>query len=158
MEDNKKIEKERAAINTLLDKGLNFEVPRSLFGRKRKPRVFTIRQPYLGTLDSLSELYLQMGFSEEALKANPMQEGRKLSAENAKIMARVVAVAVLNSYWGIRLFTGILARYFLWRVTPSTLFQLAMIINTISNVADFTNSIRLLSLVRTTQPKADRIE
>lgn len=158
MDENKDITKERAALNALLDKGLEFEVPRTLFGFNRKPRKFTIRQPYLGTMDELSEILLTMDMDEETLKANPMEEGRKLAYKNARKMARVVAIAVLNNRIGIKLFSGILASYFAWKVTPSKLFQLAMIINTITNVADFTNSIRLLSLVRTTAPKAPRIE
>lgn len=158
--DNKKIdiEKERAALNTLLDKGLEFETGRKFFGKVLKPRKWIISQPYLGTMDHLTDLFLQMNFDEELIRIDPMQEGRQLAYKNSRIMAKVVAISVLNSYWGIKLFSGLLARYFAWKITPSKLFQLAMIINTITNVGDFTNSIRLLSLVRTTAPKADLIE
>lgn len=153
------IEKEKAALNALLDRGLKFETPRrKIFGRARKPRIWTIKQPYLGTLDHLSLQLLDIDFDEDRIKADPMKEGRQLTFKNSRQAAKIVAIAVLNSYWGIKLFSGILARYFAWKITPSLLFQLALIINTISNVGDFTNSIRLLYLVRTSEPKADRIE
>ena len=159
MDERQKIDKEREALNALLDKGIKFEIPRrKMFGRERKPRYFTIRQPYLGTMDHLAELFLEMNMNEDLIKADPLAQSRKLAYENSRRMSRVVAIAVLNSYWRIKLFSGILSRYFRWKITPSRLFQLTMIINTISNVGDFTNSIRLLSIVRTTEPKADRIE
>lgn len=160
MDEKKKIETERAALNALLEKGLAFEIPRrSFFGVKRKPRTFVISQPYLGTLDSLSSELLRMDLDEEAIKKDPLGESRRIAYTNARRAAKVVAIAVLNGKWRIRLFTRIVANYFLWKITPSKLFQLAMIINTMSNTADFTNSIRLLSIARiTADPKADRVE
>lgn len=154
------IEKERRAINALLDKGTIFQIPRKkLLGLiKLPPHQYRIRQPYLGTLDHLADEFLSMNFDEEKLKADPFNEGRRLEYKNSRAMARVVAIAVLNGKWKIRLFTKILASYFRWKITPSRLWQLTMVINTISNIGDFTNSIRSLSLARTTAPKADPIE
>lgn len=155
-----RIKAERAALDSLLDKGLEFKIERKpLFGFiKRKPRIIRINQPFLGTLDHLSRELLDMEIDEEKIKAAPIQESRRLALLNARRAARVVAIAYLNSKWGIRFLAGVYTRYFLWRITPSKLYQLAMIISTISNVADFTNSIRLLSVARTTEPKADRVE
>lgn len=153
------LEKERKAIDTLLEKGLYFDVPRwNLFNKYRKPRLFKIKQPKLGTLDYLSRLYLSMEIDESKIKEDPLKESRLLAYSHVKTASKVVAIAVLNSLIGIKLFTNILAFYFRWKITPSKLYQLTLIINTLSNTSDFINSIRLMSLVRTTAPKANRIE
>ena len=99
-----------------------------------------------------------MEINEEALAKDPIAEGRRLEHIHAKDMARIVAYAYLNGKWKIRLFGRYYTNYFLWKVNPSKLSQLAMVINTLSNTPDFVNSIRLLSIVRTAAPKADRIE
>lgn len=162
MEDKVKKEIERKALNTLLERGIFFEVPGRLFFR-RKIWKFTIRQLYLGTIDYLSDLYLQIDIDEERIKEDPQKEARRLSGQYAKLMARVVAIALLNSYLGIKLFSRILSSYLLWKINPQRLFELTIAIKTLSNPADFIASIRSLSLVRTTipreeQPETDRIE
>lgn len=149
------IKAEQKQIDVLIDSGIKFTVPkRSVFAyfSKSKTRTFEIKQPYLGTLDYLSNEYIKMEFSEERIKLDPLNESKRLSLENAKRCARVVAIAVLNSKLKILLFTRILSHYFLWRITPKKLFELALIINTLANTADFTNSIRWMSVSRTTAP------
>lgn len=153
------LEAERKAVETLLDKGMSFDVPRwSIIKKFRKSRIFTIQQPKLGTLDNLTRIYLSMGLDESKIKEDPLKESRILTHNNIKPASKVVAIAVLNSYWGIKIFSRILAIYFRWKLTPSKLYQLTLIINALSNTSDFLSSIRLMSLVRTTAPKADRIE
>lgn len=150
---------EAAELDGLIEKGLSFTVPRrSIWRRFGKPeRTFVIQQPYLGTLDRLSVEFLKMGFDQTALEADPMNEARRLTAENANRCARIVAIAVLNSRWKIKWLTGLLAYYLRWRITPQKMLNLTMLINQISNVADFINSIRFLSATpRTTAP--NRIE
>ncbi len=160
-EDIKKLaasEKERKTYAALINKGLDFTVDRSGLFRKRKPRTFHIKQLYLGTMDLVSEAFSRLEIDEVALAEDPLAEGRRLEHLHAREMARIVALAVLNGKWKIRLFGRLATSYFLWRVNPTKLYQLAMIINTLSNTPDFVNSIRLLSIVRTAPPKADRIE
>ena len=163
MEDNIRKEVERKALNTLLEKGIYFEVPGRLFFRRKKWR-FTVRQLLLGTIDYLTDLYLQIDINEERVKDDPQREAMRLSGQYAKLMARVVAIALLNSYLGIKLFSGILSRYLLWKINPQKLFELTIAIKTLSNPGDFIASIRSLSLVRTTAPReeldpeTDRIE
>jgi hypothetical protein len=150
------IRAEKFEIDTLLERGLSFTIPkRSLFKRFGKPeRTFIIQQPFLGTLDRLSEQFIQMDFSEEFLQQAGMPEAKRILAINTRRCATVVAIAVLNSQWKIKLLTPFLASYLLWRVTPHKLAQLALMITQISNLGDFINSIRLLSvnLTRTTAP------
>jgi len=160
MEAGKSAQTEKRAIETLLDDGVYFEVERrGLFARFFKgTKKILITQPYLGTLDYLTKEYLSINFDEKKLQENPLSESKRLTAENTRRMARIVAIAVLNSKWKIKLLTGYLSGYFLWRLTPSKLYNLCVLINAISNVTDFTNSIRLTSGMRTTAPKADLIE
>lgn len=161
MEDKIKREIERKALNTLLEKGIYFEIPGRLFFRRKKWR-FTIRQLFLGTIDHLSDLYLQIDIDEEKIKEDPQKEARRLAGKHAKLMARVVAIALLNSYFGIKFFSGILSYYLLWKINPQRLFELTIAVKTLSNTGDFIASIRSLSLVRTTtpreEPETDRIE
>ncbi|GAB3973843.1 hypothetical protein GCM10028806_28560 [Spirosoma terrae] len=146
---------EKQQIDTLLERGMDFTVDKKsllrFFGKKQ--RVFKVYQPYLGTLDYLSQEYINMAFSEERLKADPVGESKRLIEHNAKRCGRVIAIAVLNSQWKIKLFAGLLANYFSWHLTPGKLFDLVMLINTLTNMGAFTNSIRFLSVdKRTTNP------
>lgn len=148
------IRAEKQELDTLIERGMTFTVPvRSILRYLGKTeRSFIIRQPYLGTLDYLSREFIDMDFSEEKLQGNAMGESKRLIAHNARRCARVIAIAILNSKWRIKLLAPLLASYLLWRITPDKLFKLTLLINTISNVADFTNSIRFLSVTRTTSP------
>lgn len=152
------LQAEKNELDLLIDRGVEFTTPRMITGlfSKKKERVHLIQQPYLGTLDRLSAEFIQMDFSETRLKEDPMNESKRLTLANARRCARIVAIAVLNNEFKIRFLTSFLTWYLLWRVTPSKLLQLTLLINSMSNVGDFTASIRLLSVARTTAP--DRIE
>ena len=151
-------EKERRTYAALINNGLDFNVEsRSIFG-KRKVKTFRIRQLFLGTMDLVSSVFAKLEINEEELEKDPIAEGRRLEHLYAKEMARIVAYAYLNGKWKIKLLGRYYTNYFLWKVTPTKLYQLAIVINTLSNTPDFVNSIRLLSIVRTAAPKADRIE
>jgi hypothetical protein len=151
---------EKRAIDTMIDQGVYFELPRRGISRMiyRKPRKVLINQPYLGTLDYLTREYLAIDFDEAKLQENPLYESRVIASKSCKQMARIVAIAVLNSRWKIKLFTRPLANYLMWRLTPKTLLNLCILITTMNNVQDFTNSIRLISGARTTTPRADLVE
>ncbi|PLK44407.1 hypothetical protein [Emticicia sp. TH156] len=141
--------------DVLINRGVQFTVPKRSILRyfsKQKLRTFTIEQPYLGTLDTLSHLFLSIEFNEEMLSENALAEAKRITAESAKKCAMAVAVSVLNSKWKIRLFAGLLANYFLWHIQPSKLIQLTIYINQINNLGDFISSIRLMSATRTTAP------
>lgn len=151
---------ENIELDLLLDRGVEFEVSkRGLFTRfsKKKKRKFSIKQPYLGTLDVLSSLYLGMDMSEVEIDKDPHGESKRLVNRSAKKCAMVVAVAVLNSKWGIKFFAKPFAKYLMWRVTPKMMWQLALTINNMSNLGDFTNSIRLMSGARTTAPIVENL-
>lgn len=133
----------------LLGRGFEFVVG------KRK---YTIRQPYLGTLDHLAEQFLKLDLNKEKLQSeDPMEifgEQKRLVRPNASILARIVAIAALNSFWKIKLLVPIYTLYFRWNITPEDLMKLTGIVIRASNLQDFTASIALLSVNRTTAPKA----
>lgn len=146
---------EQDELSILLDEGLTFQTPvRSpLRWLGQRERTWLLKQPYLGTSDYLAREWAQLDFDLDALKAHGDDEMRRLVAHHARRAARIVAIALLNSRWGIRLLTGVFSQYLLWRLTPGKLLQLVRLINQQANLPAFTLSIRLMSLTpRTSQP------
>lgn len=150
-EDN--IDKKQAEGNelkVLLDKGITFKA-----GKKE----YLIKQPYLGTLDYLSDEYLKLDIDIHTINQSEdffqrFNEQKRIIKPNVKIAAKVVAIAVLNSRWKIKLLSGIYSRIFLWNLTPELLLKLVEIIIQSSNLKDFTSSIIYLSISpRTTAPQ-----
>lgn len=146
--------------NVLIESGMKFSVEKQSFLKyfsKSKQRTFTVKQPFLGTLDIISALFLSINFDEKLLEENFLSSSKEIVSRSVKTCAMVVAVSVLNSQFKIKLFSKILAQYLLWRMRPSDLMKMSIIIHKINNYGDFINSIRLMSTVRTTAPQ-NRIE
>lgn len=146
---------EQQQLDILLDRGVFFTVEKRsilrFFGSKE--RRFVLKRFRLGTMDALSNEYIKTGYSVDHLKEDPFGESKRLVAQNAKRCARIIAIACLNSKWGIRLLTPFLADYLLWRLTPQKMLQLTRMINTMSDTPNFIGSIGLLSVTRrTTEP------
>lgn len=123
-------------------------------------RNFHIKPLYLGTIDALRRLYLEIEYNEEAIQEQPGAESKKLF-KYTSLMAEIAAVAALNS--GVIADpldkqTKLLKQFFIEHLTVSRLQKLAGIINQMMNPAGFTASIRLIQEVGTTKPRADRIE
>lgn len=77
---------EQHEADVLINKGIRFTVPkRSLLRHfsKQKQRTFTIEQPYLGTLDILSRVFLSIEFEESMLAENALAEAKRITAESA---------------------------------------------------------------------------
>ncbi|MBS4056503.1 MAG: hypothetical protein KGZ82_04210 [Bacteroidales bacterium] len=148
MTDQDKLTVEKRAIETLLSHGMTFRV-----GRIK----FLVKQPYLGTLLHLSKIYAEIAIDEEKLKDSAYAGSFVLVQENAVRVSRMIAIAVLNGKWKIRLFTGILSNYFLWRINPEKLFGVMGIVIALSNTASFTNSIRLIQALRLMKPKEENL-
>lgn len=146
--------------NVLIEKGMKFTVKKQSFLKyfsKTKDRTFVVEQPFLGTLDIISALFLSINFDEKLLEENFLSSSKEIVSRSVKTCALVVAVAVLNSQFKIKLFSKLLAQYLLWRMRPSDLMKMSIIIHKINNYGDFINSIRLMSTIRTTAPQ-NRIE
>lgn len=148
---------EKNAVETMLEHGVRFHVDTNGIFRILVKRIpFRINQPYLGTLLHISRIFLEISLDEKKLGENAYQESYMLVPENAKRAAKLISLAVLNSKWKIRLFSGLLTNYFIWRITPSKLFQIMLLVLTISNTASFTNSIRLIQSLRMMKPKEEK--
>ena len=141
---------EQKALDVLLDREY-------IFDNGKTKLKFT--EPYLGTLDHLSDCYIKLEFDEEALKKKPLQEANRIIASKAKILSKVIAIAWLNSFLMIKIFTPIVSFYFRWRIKPGAMLNLAMEIKNLNYQGDFINSIRYLSQIpRESEPKADLVE
>ena len=179
LSDKEKLDAERRELNLLIGRGISFDVKRTVYkkrpgllGRFRKrvpvPEVVTywIKEPTLSTLDRMSALQVDLNINEEAMRSDQaLHEARHLTGEHSRRLARIVAIAVMgqdyvqirqeggrpvytNDDAGLEEISGVLFH----GLAPSQLAELVVYINTISNLGDFCNSIRLMSAVRTTMP------
>lgn len=71
-------------------------------------------------------------------------------------MAKVVAIAVLGNEWDNAEKLSELSEFLFRWLKNSSLIELVQVIDLTNNLADFINSIRLLSSARTTMP--NRVE
>jgi hypothetical protein len=180
MDTVKALEQEKAELNALINKGIAFEVTDTEWQKKRVffglikryvpvkvQKQFKIQEMTHGTLDRLSAEWIEFAIDEAQMTSNDgMQRARTLAHEHALRCAKVVAIAVLNSDHLIpkngkngvvryvedteRLarLTGLFSR----EIKPSKLYQLYVLINTMCNLGDFVNSIRLMCADRTAMP------
>lgn len=178
-EEIKKLEQERQELNTLINKGVAFEVKDTVFDTQRKffglikkripkkvTRTFKIEEMTLATLDRLSAEWIEFAIDEAAMKsADGMKRARGLAKEHALRCAKVVAIAVLGESrliprphkGGMRWIEDTkaieeLTALFARAIKPSKLYQLYTLISAMSNLGDFINSIRLMQAERTTMP------
>ena len=124
-------------------------------------RRFHIKPLYLGTIDMIRALELEINFNEDAIQNNPTIESEKL-LKYTNLMAKIVAVATLNVCDvadPMNKKVSDLQKFFKNHLTTRRLQRLCMIIDQLKDRAGFTNSIRLILQVEaTTIPKADRVE
>lgn len=180
METTKTLEQEKSELNTLINKGISFDVAdiefqtKRIFGGLLKRRVaipvkrqFKIEEPTLATLDRLSAEWIEFAIDESIMKSDDgMVRARTLVHEHSLRCAKVVAIAVLGSDLLIpKIGKAGVVRYiedtkrleeltslFARSIKPSKLYQLYVLINAMCNLGDFLNSIRLMSADRTTMP------
>lgn len=171
---------ERNELNVLINKGMSFEVQDvevqykkymwGLFKLKKLvsiTRKFVIKEPTLGTLDRLSAEWLEFAVDDMTTETiNVLSKARELVANNAERCARIIAIAVLGTdllvphvgFRGVVTYTedteklDELTRLFIHKIKPSELYQIFLTIDTMCNLGDFINSIRLMSIQRTTMP------
>lgn len=127
--------------------------------RVEREETFTLYEPTLATLDRLSRVWLSLSFDEEALQEGGetmWAEAKRLPSENARSLARVVAIAVLGEAYTAPEAERLEALFF-QALKPSQLLSIAHQMTSLCNLGDFIASIRLMSATRTTQ-KTDRVE
>lgn len=182
------LEMEREELNILVKQGIRFGITRKVRRRKKglkglfqRPQVdtvkenFVIQEPTLSVLDRLSAIWVEMEVDEDRLSGGGtavLAAAKRTVKDNAKRMARIIAIAVLGEDYHITEIraNGRVKHYnddkeldrltalFAHTIKPSKLVGLAEIVTSISNLGDFINSMRLMSGARTTQPRKERIE
>lgn len=170
---------EQDELRRMIGEGVTFDVDVTHYRRRpgvlgyfrkrervTEKKVFKIEEPTLNTLDRLSALWLQMEIDEAMLQdAGYLNAAKKMANKEAKRLAEVVATAVLGEDYYTTIDKGgyykrvenrqelkRLTSLFMHTVKPSDLFTLAVLITNVSNLGDFTNSIRLMSATRTSDP------
>jgi len=167
------IKQEREELRLLIGNGISFvvtyfepvvvKIPRwgnwlgRLFKRKvrqqrERQREFTIKEPTLYTLDRLSMEYIELHIEEAKLKAAPRQQARLYYKEHSKRMALICAIAILGNEWEDKKKLEELAAFLHRWLKNSQLMELVSVVDLTNNLADFINSIRLVSSARTTMP------
>lgn len=175
MTEEEKLNAERRELNTLISRGVSFEVDRTvtirrnIFSKTKKHTErlkFTIQEPTLAVLDLISAEQINLKVDEKVMQGEQgISVAKKMAHEYNRTIARIIALAVLGEDYIIAEQIGAKSRYkydekrlleltdlFQQNIKPSKLVQLSILINQIANLGDFMNSIRLMSASRTTMP------
>lgn len=175
-EKQAELDTERSELNLLINRGVKFTVEVSVFTKRRgfagrflnhikttEEQVFEIKEPTLSTLDRMSAEWIEVAIDENEMSSeNALSFAKKMTQQHAKRFAKIIAIAVLGSDYSIPTQSGSykydekrlteLTNLFFHNVKSSKLLRIMYIINTMTNLGDFTNSIRLMSANRTTVP------
>jgi hypothetical protein len=179
MTDKEKINAEKQELNLLINNGMTFTIERTVYRRpagfcsflkRRVPEKesiqFKIEEPTLSTLDRLAAEQIDLVIDETIMQSDAgITEAKKLTHDHAGRMARILAIAVLGQDYLKPIQIGSRVKYeyddkrldeltelLKNNIKPSKLVQLTLMVNTMSNLGDFINSIRLMSATRTTMP------
>lgn len=135
------------------------EIPDPMQGKMVEAYVrnFFVRPLYLGTIDYLRKLYIQIEFDDAKIEQQPVQESKKLF-KYVPLMAEIAAVAVINDPTAANPNSESvkeLKAFFLEHLTVARLKKLADAISQMMNPGGFTSSIRLITEIGTTKPKTN---
>lgn len=119
-------------------------------------RNFHIKPLYLGTIDCLRRLYINIEYDEEKIQNEPIQESKRLF-KYIPLMSEIAAVAVINNP-SVANPAGSkevkeLKKFFMEHLTVSRLKKLSDVISQMMNPGGFTSSIRSIREIGQTQPK-----
>lgn len=123
-------------------------------------RYFHIKPMYLGTMDMIRKLALEMEYDEKKVQELTITEGDRLM-KFMPLMAKIVAVATLNCSEAAAINSKEvkeLQNFYLHHLTSSRLQKLCGIIAKMSDKGGFISSIRLIQKADVTAPKAVRVE
>jgi hypothetical protein len=124
---------------TILDESKRFSIKTHgllrVIGIKRLR--FGIKGLYLGTLILISKEITSITIKD----GNGIAQATSAMEMNSKIMARIIALAILNNRLKIRLFKRILTSFLLWSLNAKNLSDLVHLVLDQMNVLDFFSSI-----------------
>lgn len=144
---------EQRAAQTILERGVRVEIPAPLLLRIFGKRNITIvlKQPSLGTLIRMSDLYLSTGIVKSQLTDIELESVMKLMSKHGKTFSRIIAIAYLNGYWRGKLLNGIVASMVL-RLSPQKISAIISMLFVCSGAEDFMTTIRLVQSMKITEP------
>ena len=150
---------QQRVADTLLERGVRFKIPAPFFLRLigRKHEELVIYPLKYGTLIAMSRLSTELGADIEKLDGGSINEAMILVNKHGDIVAKWVAIAILRDKWKIERYTDRLAKKLTWRLTPSRLGELFLLIAMLSGVQDFTNIIRFLNTMNLTKRMNDGV-
>lgn len=130
--------------------------------RKMYVRHFRVTPLYLGTIDRIRSLYIQIEYDEDKLQELPQQEGKKLF-KYIDLVAEIAAVAVINDPSVSDPYSREvrqLKQFFKDNLSVNRLKRLADVISQMMNAGGFTHSIRSIREIGSTKPtpRANLIE
>lgn len=171
---------EKTELNLLLQKGVSLELeykeiisPRLWqFWKRKKTEIKKItlvfREPTLAVLDRVSLEIQNLDFDEKRLMSENvdvvMREGKRIAFKAIKPLARIIAIFALREKLFIRqnrtyiedtAALDKLTQIIIYALEPSKIEQLISCLTSLSNIAGFLNSIRLLAALRTTQSRIE---
>lgn len=137
---------EKKAADTLTEQGVYFETQtEGLLRLIKKSRKWYIKPSKLGTLYKCTSIYLRNELNGEKMNENPRKAANELAVSACKDYAEIIAIAILNSKWKIKLFSKILAGHFYWKLEPKDLYEIMVQIVTANDIVAFINTIKLTS-------------
>lgn len=173
------MKKEQNILDTLLDKGYPFTITQPvihttkyLFGIIKRHTVsmnsvdYIIKEPTLDVLDRMSAEWIKMDEDLEGIDENTqtIKNSRYLVTKHAYRLAKCIAIATIGRDYWIPV-AGSSIRYkedterllsltntFAKSISPSQLYKITLMLQGLANLGDFTMSIRLTELQRTTAP------
>lgn len=137
---------QQQAADVLLDRGVRVKLPAPiiyrLVGIKEISR--TIYRPKLGTLIAMSKLAAGINVNLDDLSGNAIGESMRIVADHGDTVAKFVAIAILNSRYGIDNKANQLATRLKWHLPAQRLAELFAVVILLSSVQDFLTTIRFV--------------
>lgn len=125
------------AAERLLDRGVRFRLPASVFRRLLKRDVIDVRPLRAGAILEFSKVVIENQL-EEALE----KEDWHFLGQAIKPVARCVAIAVLGTKERIEKGTDELAETLLWEIPAGKLIEMFRVIAAQNRISDFTSITR----------------
>ncbi|MBR8705889.1 hypothetical protein [Bacteroides pyogenes] len=145
---------ELRSCELLLDLGIRIPVrPLRWLGRKKKPGKVTLRRPYAGTLIAMTRYYNRIGVTVAEMKEYGTDDWAKLIAAHGHDMARIVACALCRGFVSHRLFSRLVAWWLLWRVHPSVLGDVMLLLIESIDTRPFQITISSVETVNLMKPR-----
>ena len=148
---------QRRVADTLLERGVRFKIPAPFFLKLIgiKHRSLVIYPLKYGTLLAMSGVGAGLEIDPQKLSEGSINEALKLVEKHGDRVAVFVATAVVNSNIQLERRARLLAERLKWRLTPSKMAELLIMVVMLCGVQDFTSTIRFLNTMNLTRRKED---